>query len=322
MKRALVGLCVLALWPGLAAAQSARHAVLIQGASGEPTFAKQHRGWLDQLATTFREKFKMDATQLTVMAEQAGEGEQRATAENVRSTFDRLATTLQPADVLFVMLIGHGTAEGTAAKFNLVGPDLTVADWKALLTPIKSRVVFVNSSSASFPFAAGLTGDRRIIMTSTSTPAQKYATVFADGFVQALNAPAADLDKNMRVSMWEAFFFASRIVKQYFEQKGLLVTERAILEDNGDGVGREAMSPTGEDGTLATMTYLDAGTETKATDPALQMLFQKQELLTIQIDELKRKKASMPAAEYDQAWEKLMIELATVGAEIRAKGGG
>jgi len=87
-------------------------------------------------------------------------------------------------------------------------------------------------------------------------------------------------------------------------------------------VGREAMSPTGEDGTLATMTYLDAGTETKATDPALQMLFQKQELLTIQIDELKRKKASMPAAEYDQAWEKLMIELATVGAEIRAKGGG
>ena len=58
--------------------------------------------------------------------------------------------------------------------------------------------------------------------------------------------------------------------------KGLLVTERALLEDNGDGVGREAMSATGEDGTLATMTYLDAGVETKATDPALQMLFQKQ----------------------------------------------
>jgi hypothetical protein len=52
------------------------------------------------------------------------------------------------------------------------------------------------------------------------------------------------------------------------------------------------------------------------------MLLQKQELLTIQIDDLKRKKASMPAAEYDAAWEALMIELATVGAEIRAKGGG
>ena len=29
----------------------------------------------------------------------------------------------------------------------------------------------------------------------------------------------------------------------------------------------------------------------------------------------------MPPAEYDAAWEKLMIELATVGAEIRSKGG-
>ncbi len=323
MTRAFLGLCCLCLVlaPAVAVAQPARHAVLIQGASGEPQFAKQHRGWLDQLATTLRDKFKMDASHVTVLAEQAGEGELRATAENVRTTFDRLARTLQPGDVLFVMLIGHGTGDTETAKFNLVGPDLTVADWKALLAPIASRVVFVNSSSASFPFAAGLTGDRRIIITSTSTPAQKYATIFADGFVQALNADAADLDKNDRISMWEAFFYASRVVRQHFEQEGLLVTERGLLEDNGDGVGRDAMSATGEDGTLATMTYLDAVVEAKPTDPALQMLFQRQELLTIQVDELKRKKATMPAEEYDAAWEALMIELATVGAEIRSKGG-
>jgi hypothetical protein len=52
------------------------------------------------------------------------------------------------------------------------------------------------------------------------------------------------------------------------------------------------------------------------------MLLQKQELLTIQIDDLKRKKASMSPADYDTAWEALMIELATLGAEIRSKGGG
>ncbi|MEO6222219.1 MAG: hypothetical protein ABIP90_03145 [Vicinamibacterales bacterium] len=321
MKTALFALCVLAASPAIAVAQPARRAVLVQGASGEPQFARQHRGWLDQLAATFRDKFKMGPTQLTILAEQAGDGELRATAENVRTTFADLAKALQPADVLFVMLIGHGTADATGAKFNLVGPDLTVADWKALLTPIKSRVVFVNSSSASFPFAAGLTGDKRIIITSTSIISQKYATIFADAFIQALNADAADLDKNSRTSMWEAFFYASRVVKQYFEQKGQLATERPLIEDNGDGVGREAMSPTGEDGTLSTMTYLDAVVEAKPADPAVQMLFQKQELLTIQIDELKRKKASMPAAEYDAAWEKLMIELATVGAQIRAKGG-
>lgn len=322
MKNAYFALCLLFFAPVLAEAQPARHAVLIQGASGEPQFATQHRGWLDQMAATLRDKFKMTPAQLTIMAEQAKDGELRSTAENVRTTFAALARTLQPADVLFVMLIGHGTADATGAKFNLVGPDLTVTEWSAILAPIKSRIVFVNSSSASFPFLAGLTGDRRIIITSTSLITQRFATTFADAFIQALNADAADLDKNKRISMWEAFFYASRVVKQYFEQKGLLVTERALIEDNGDGVGREAFSATGEDGTVATMTYLDAVVETKPTDPALQMLLQKQELLTIQVDDLKRQKAKMAPADYDAAWEKLMIELATVGAEIRAKGGG
>ena len=139
MKTATLALAFLALTPVVASAQPARHAVLIQGASGEPLFAKQHRGWLDQMATTFRDKFKMGRSQLTIMAEEAREGELRATAENVRTKFAELARTLQPADVLFVMLIGHGTADATGAKFNLVGPDLTVADWKPA-GPIKSRV--------------------------------------------------------------------------------------------------------------------------------------------------------------------------------------
>jgi hypothetical protein len=321
MRTALFALSVMIAAPAIAVAQPARQAVIIEGASGDPSFAKQFRSELDRLATTLRDKFKMGPSQITIMAETAGEGELRATSENVRAKFGELAKTLQPADVLFVMLIGHGTADATGAKFNLVGPDLTVPDWKAILAPIKSRVVFVNSSSSSFPFSAGLTGERRIVITSTNKLSQRYATVFADAFIQALNADAADLDKNSRISMWEAFFHASRTVKQYFEQKGQLATELAIIEDNGDGVGREAMSATGEDGTLSTMTYLDAVVEAKPTDPALQMLLQKQELLTMQVDELKRKKATMPAPDYDAAWEKLMIELATVGAEIRAKGG-
>jgi hypothetical protein len=197
-----------------------------------------------------------------------------------------------------------------------------VVEWNALLKPIKGRVVFVNSASLSSPFAAGLTGDRRIIITATAVPAQRYSTIFAEGFAKALTAPEGDLDKNGRLSIWEAFTYASRLQKLHFEQKGLLVTERALIEDNGDGVGRDAASTTGDDGMLATMTYLDAVVEARPTDPALQVLLQRQDLLTQQVDELRRKKATMPSAEYDTAWEKLMVDLATLGAEIRKKGGG
>jgi hypothetical protein len=304
-----------------AGAQPVRHVVLIQGASGEPQFAEQHRAWLDQVATTMRDTFKIGPDHLSLLVEKAGVGERRATADEVRATFGRIAQSATASDIVFVMLIGHGSGEGAAAKFNLIGPDLTVTEWNALLTPIKGRVVFVNTASLSSPFAAGLTGDRRIVITATAVPAQRYSTIFAEGFAKALTAPEGDLDKNGRISIWEAFTHASRLQKLHFEQKGLLATERALIEDNGDGVGRDA-GATGDDGMLATMTYLDAVVETRPTDPALQMLLQRQDLLTQQVDELRRKKATMPSAAYDAAWEKLMVDLAMLGAEIRKKGGG
>lgn len=318
----LVSAVCLSLVASAAAAQPSRHVVLIQGASGEPQFATQHRGWLDQVASAMKDGYGIAPDHIHLLTEQPKDGERRATAEEVRATFARLASTTTATDIVFVFLVGHGTGEGAAAKFNLIGPDLTVAEWSALLTPIKGRVVFVNTASVSFPFAAGLTGDRRIIITSTAQPAQRYATIFAGSFAQALTAPQADLDKDGRTSIWEAFTYASRLQKEHFEQKGLLSTERALIEDNGDGVGRDAASVTGDDGMLATMTYLDAKVEARPTDPALQMLLQRQDLLTQQVDELRRKKPTMPSAEYDAAWEKLMIELATLGAEIRKKGGG
>ncbi len=319
---ALLMVAVAAFVPSLAQAQPARYAVLVQGASGEPQFAQQHRGWLDQIASTMTETFKMGGDHVYVLAEQPKAGEKRATSAEVKATLATVAAAATPSDIVLVVLIGHGTGEGEAAKFNLVGPDLTVAEWKAGLDAIKGRVVFVNTASASFPFLAGLTGDRRIVITATAQPAQRYATVFGGSFAQALTAPAADLDKNGRISIWEAFSYAARLQKEHFEQKGLLVTERAVLEDNGDGVGRDGATATGEDGMLSTMTYLDAVVEAKPSDPQLQMLLQRQELMTQELDALRRKKASMPPADYEAAFEKLMVDLATLGAEIRKRGGG
>ena len=55
--------------------------------------------------------------------------------------------------------------------------------------------------------------------------------------------PAADSDKDGRISLWEAFAYASTLVKQYYEQRGQLSTERPVLDDTGDGVGKEAAAP-------------------------------------------------------------------------------
>ena len=94
--------------------------------------------------------------------------------------------------------------------------------------------------AASFPFLEHLAGPQRIVITATDSVAQRFDTVFPEYFVRALTDPAADLDKNGRVSVWEAFAAASMGVRRYYTQRGQLATERALIDDNGDGVGREA----------------------------------------------------------------------------------
>jgi len=48
------------------------------------------------------------------------------------------------------------------------------------------------------------------------------------------------IDTITRTSIFEVFTVASAAVKQHYEQRGQLTTERALLDDNGDGKGTRA----------------------------------------------------------------------------------
>lgn len=311
---------MLVVAPAVAEAQPARYAVVVQGASGEESYAAQHRGWVDRLVTVLRDRFGFDAAHLTVLAEKPKSGELPATSENVKTVLGRLATQAKATDFVFVMLIGHGSGDGAEAKFNLVGPDLTVADWSGLLKPVQAHVAVVNATSVSFPFLKGLSAPDRVVITATSSSGQRYATVFASGFIDALTAEVADSDKNGRISLLEAFTYASRQTAQHYEQSGKLATEHSVLDDTGDGVGRDAAG-TGPDGVVAGVTYLDTVTLPKSSDPEMQQLLLRQQSLTEQIDDLRRRRLSMPTDVFDREFEKLMIELAVVSRDVRRKGG-
>ncbi len=322
LLRGLVGLIgvLLVLGPEPAEAQGGRFALLVQGASGEEQYAAQHRAWLDGLAGVLRERFGYDATHLVVLAEKPATGELPATAESLRGAVTRLAGAMSKADQLVIVLIGHGSGSGPDAKFNLVGRDLTVAEWAELLKPVPGRLAVVNTTSASFPYLSGLAAPGRVVITATNSSAQRFHTVFPDGFVQAFTSDDADLDKNSRVSLWEAFAYASRQVKQHYEQSGTMATEVAVLDDSGDGGGRDAAAK-GDDGAVAELTYLDGTALPSSSDPETQKLLVRQRDLTEQMDDLRRRRATMPAEEYDRAFEKLALELAEVSREVRKRTG-
>ena len=303
-----------------ALADGARFAVIIQGASGEPQYATLHRGWVDSLATVLKSQFKIEGPALTVLTETPKDGELRSTAESVRSVFARLAKDTKADDLVFVMLIGHGTGDAASAKFNLIGPDLTAEEWGALLKPVAARIAFVDSTSSSFPFLAGVAGPNRIVITATSTYSQRYHTIFPDAFIKAMTATDADADKNGRVSIMEAFNHASRLVAVHYEQAGTMATERASIDDTGDGKGRDA-NATGDDGNVAAFTYLAVSTIPTVSDPEVQKLLVRQQSLTEQVDDLRRRKTSMSAADFDREFEKLIVDLALVSRDIRRKTG-
>jgi len=297
-----------------------RYALIVTGASGADAYEQKYQTWRTSFTATLVDGFKYDPQRIITLAEREGPGVQKATRENVQRSLADLRKRLTREDQLLVLLIGHGTSlDGDEAKFNLVGPDLTASEWTDLLKPLPGRLVFVNSTGASFPFLRRVAARGRVVLTATDSAAQQFETVFPEFFIKAFADEAADLDKNGRVSVWEAFTYASDGVRQWFEQKGQLPTERPLLDDTGAGVGREAQNP-GTDGAVAKITYLepDAALALPA-DTALAVLVKRRAELEASLEELKARKESTPPEQYEAELEKLLIEIAKVGAQIRAK---
>ncbi|MCC7009165.1 MAG: hypothetical protein IT184_10135 [Acidobacteria bacterium] len=319
MSGALAGVLLLGAGVRAAHAQGGeRYVLIVQGASGEDQYATLHRKWVNGLVEVLRTRFKYDASHLVVLAEQPSAGELRATADSLKAAVGKLAATIKPSDQLVVVLIGHGSGQGADVKFNLVGPDLGVAEWAALLKPVPGRLALVDTTSASAPYLTGLSAPGRVIITATNTAAQRYHTVFPEGFIQAFSDATADADKNGRISLLEAFTFASRVVTQHYEQSGTMATETAMIDDDGDGKGRLAAEQ-GPDGRIAALTYLDGVAVPTSSDPELQRLLVRQQQLTEQVDDLRRRKDTMPAEEFDKQLEQLLTELARVSREVRSK---
>ena len=307
-----------AVAPGLASAEE-RYALVVSGASGSEKFAESQKTWVSSLQATLQKHLGFAADHIIVLSEGAGESD-IANRANVMRTLTALKPRLTADDTLLVVLLGHGTYDGTAAKFNLVGPDMDSREWKSSLDGIAARLVFVNTTSSSFEFVQSLSGKNRIVIAATDSSAQKYATVFPQYFIEALTDQAkADNDKNGRLSVWEAFTYASQAVKQSFEQKGTLVTERSIIDDNGDGVGKEATATAaGGDGVLARTTFLDAAPAATSANAAVAALDKRRIAIEVEIEQLKARKGEMPAGQYEEEFERLAIELAKISAQIRS----
>ena len=301
------------------ACAQATHLLVIVGLAGEPEHAELFQRWA---ATLVDSSAKLGVEKPVYLAEKPDVDPKRVTGRSSKDEIVKSFDALKQAgedEVVFIVLIGHGTFDGRAAKFNLPGPDMTAADFEPLLKGLKSRhIVFVNTASASGPFMQALAGSGRTIVTATRNGTERFATLFGGYFVDAFAGSDADADKNRRITVLEAFTYAKREVTTAYQREGIMLTEHALLNDSG-GEGIADPTPDGKQGKVAALLSLGstAATDPLPTDPKLRALYLERRDLERRIEALKLLKGSMPAERYAGELEKLATDLALKTRQLR-----
>jgi hypothetical protein len=297
--------------------------LIVVGLAGDPEHGELFHKWGAELAESAGH-LGVPQDHVVYLVDQPAEGEAhvtgKATLEEINKTFDRFAKQATPEDAVYVVLIGHGSYDGKAPKFNLPGPDISAADFAAQFKRLPSRqIVFVDTTSASGPFVNELSAPGRTIITATRNGAENYATLFGGYFVDALSGEEADADKNRRVTMLEAFQFAKAAVQRAYDKEGLLSTEHAILDDNGDKVGSPDPSTTAADGKVAALMAIGSAADAMPlpADPKMRALVLEQRDLEHRVESLRLLKDNMDPAKYQSELEKLVTDLALKTREIR-----
>jgi hypothetical protein len=318
----------------LAAAQAASaqetHGLVIVGLGGTDAYRQRFLGYAKELRETLTEKDGVPADHVTVLAERVDGApdlvQDRSTKENVMRAIGEIAARAGPSDQILVVLIGHGTAQGDEGQFNLPGPDLSAEELAAALAAFPTQTVaVVHTGSSGGGFIAPLSGPNRIVVSATRTVRERNATEFPGYFVEALAGSGADMDKDGRVSLLEAFVYARAEVARYYEEENEILVEHAVLDDNGDGEGSPDASATGADGRLAAgfrLGRMGAATAAALDDPALAPLYEERREIMTRIDGLRAARGAMTEEKYDEALEALLVELALKNREIKAREGG
>jgi hypothetical protein len=307
-----VGLMTLLVTPLLATpARAAGFYVTVAGHVGEPDY--------DQRFTTpakdLDKVLKATGTDAHVFSLIGSD----ATRMRLTQVLEQVAREAKPDDDFVLTLIGHGSYDGVEYKFNLAGPDMSAAELAALCNRIPARrQLVVNATSASGGSLPVFQRAGRAVITSTKSGTEKNATVFVRYWVEALQDPSADVDKNESVSALEAFQYADRKTAEFYTSQKRLATEHAVFEDTGKGEAVRTPSAEGGEGRLlASLTLVRFGDSQKAAlDPAKRDLLAKKEDLERRIDVLKYQKAAMTQNDYEQQLKALLIELARVQATL------
>ncbi len=302
--------------------------LIVAGVGGSPEHRERFSGWAHDLCAAVA-ALPVPA-QVRVLVERPPEGADdedrcapagRSTEEELSRQIAALAGTADGGLVL--ILLGHGTGGGNP-RFQLPGPDLSPERLREMLEALEPQpVTIAHLGSAAGAFVAPLSGAGRVVL-AASRAHETNETRFARHFIASFAGEDADRNKDGSLSALEAFEFARVAVEREYESEGLLRSEHALLDDNGDGVGSlEPEMAAGSDGVVAGRRPLlfrtaEAAGDRGADSPELRELVSERDELVARVDALREARSGVDEETYLAELERLLLRIAEISERIAA----
>ena len=307
MKRHLYYCLVILLFPALAWADMS--ALIIQGVGGSEQIEKKLEKW----GTSTRDVLVQDlgfAKDRVILL--AGDSTRKASVEQA---FAQLKQQIKKEDNFLLIFIGHGSFD-TDYKLNIMGPDISGKEYATLIDSLgANRVIVVSSTSSSGGMFETMSGKNRVLV-AASRSGEKEDTVFYEHFLTGLKGLAADEDKDKKVSVWEAFKYATAGVERFYKEQTRILTEHAGL--SAGGAAQVAATAAEQDApVLARVTSLSADRAVTVSDPKLQVLLNERKSIEQEIEKHRLDKNLLSEAEYEKRLEELIVRLARKNQEIQ-----
>jgi hypothetical protein len=304
--------------------------ILVLGAAGDEQYGKI----FTEEAEIWRATAAASDIRFTIVGGEKKTGDKQTGDSASTSDKDRLKTLLKgeveaPGEIaqaapLWIIFVGHGTFDGRTAAFNLRGPDVSSAELTEWLKDCKRPTAVINTTAASAPFLSALSAPGRVVVTATKTGQERNYARFGRFFAKRVTDLSADLDKDERTSLFEAYLAAARDTAEFYKSEGRIATEHPLLDDDGDGKGVRAdfferdklvKRPAGEqaiDGETAKRFALKpSAADAKLT--AAQIA--ERDALETELASLRSRKAELPENEYFAELERLLLKLARIQVE-------
>src|SRR5262245_1867622 len=243
-----------AVTPATDPAAGVRRALILVGLSGDAPHRKQFAESLELLYAGLTQyhgfaaenvvlHWSDDPTPMDGPAVKTSRG--ICNRENITATVQTLAGQLQPADTLWVFVLGHTHYDGRYSWLNISGPDLNQTEFAKLFSDVRCReqVYFITTSTSGF-YQKALGQPGRIVITATEPDLEVNETFFPHNLVKALGLsrpPYGELeaDRDWRLTLLDVYLWAAQETAKEYLPNMLLATEHSLIDDNGDGRGTE-----------------------------------------------------------------------------------